>query len=128
MNHDPAFTRVRVRHELLPLLDDIAARDLVPVLCRQGALAADAVDALDALTESLDAGDAQALAGGARSRWPDGRRGGGCAHRPAATTRPAPRRSTGCSRWRGAIAVATEIEGGWRVARSHNRLHVTTAR
>ena len=127
MNHDPSFTRVRIRHELLPLLDDIAARDLVPVLCRQGALAADAVDALDTLTESLDASDARALAAApvALARW--------AARRwlRAQTDSDHPPSAAALDRVldvaRG-VSVATEIEGGWRVARSHNRLHVTTAR
>jgi tRNA(Ile)-lysidine synthase len=127
MNHDPSFTRVRVRHELLPLLDDIGARDLVPLLCRQGALAADAVDALDALTESLDASDARALARApvALARWAARRwlrAQTGSDHPPSAA---AIDRVLAVAR---GDSVATEIEGGWRVARSHNRLHVTTAR
>src|SRR5438477_943761 len=127
MNHDPAFTRVRIRHELLPLLDDIAARDLVPVLCRQGALATDAVDALDALTDSLDAGDARALAAApvALARWAARRwlrAQTGSDHPPSAAALD---RVLDVARGN---SVATEIEGGWRVARSHNRLHVTTAR
>ena len=40
-NNDPAFSRNRVRHELLPLLGDIGRRDPVPLLCR---LAEHAVD------------------------------------------------------------------------------------
>ena len=35
MNDDRAFRRVAVRHEVLPLLDGVAGRDLVPVLARQ---------------------------------------------------------------------------------------------
>jgi tRNA(Ile)-lysidine synthase len=127
MNHDPSFTRVRIRHELLPLLDDIAARDLVPVLCRQGALAADAVDALDTLTDSLDATDARALAAApiALARWAARRWlrvETGSDHPPSAAALD---RVLDVAR---GLSVATEIEGGWRVARSHNRLHVTTAR
>ena len=38
-NHDPRFVRNRVRHELLPLLDDIAGRDTVPLLVRTATLA-----------------------------------------------------------------------------------------
>lgn len=127
MNHDPSFTRVRIRHELLPLLDDIAARDVVPVLCRQGALAADAVDALDVLTDSLDAGDARALAAApiALARWAARRwlrAQTGSDHPPSAAALD---RVLDVAR---GLSVATEIEGGWRVARSHNRLHVTTGR
>jgi tRNA(Ile)-lysidine synthase len=127
MNHDPSFNRVRIRHELLPLLDDIAARDLVPVLCRQGALAADAVDALDTLTDSLDAADARALAAApvALARWAARRwlrAQTGSDHPPSAAALD---RVLDVAR---GVSVATEIEGGWRVARSHNRLRVTTAR
>ena len=35
-NHDPRFVRNRVRHELLPLLDDIAGRDTVPAAGAHG--------------------------------------------------------------------------------------------
>jgi tRNA(Ile)-lysidine synthase len=40
-NDDPAFQRNRVRHELMAMLDDIASRDVVPILARQAALAFD---------------------------------------------------------------------------------------
>ena len=39
INADPRFRRNRVRHEVLPLLDDVAERDVVPVLARQADLA-----------------------------------------------------------------------------------------
>ena len=61
-NADPAHRRNRVRHELLPLLNDIAARDVVPVLARQAALLRDEADALDRLAGELDPTDASALA------------------------------------------------------------------
>jgi tRNA(Ile)-lysidine synthase len=35
MNGDVAFTRVALRHQVLPLLESVAGRDLVPVLARQ---------------------------------------------------------------------------------------------
>ena len=59
-NADPAHRRNRVRHELIPLLNDIAQRDVVPVLARQAALLRDEADALDAAV--LDPTDAPALA------------------------------------------------------------------
>ena len=40
-NADPRFVRNRVRDELLPLLDDIAGRDVVPLLVRTAGLLAD---------------------------------------------------------------------------------------
>lgn len=60
-NDDPRFRRNRVRHELLPLLDEIAARDVVPVLCRQAELLRDEADLLAALSTEVDVTDARAL-------------------------------------------------------------------
>ncbi|MGB8195734.1 MAG: tRNA lysidine(34) synthetase TilS [Acidimicrobiales bacterium] len=40
-NDDPAFRRNRVRHELIAVLDDVAGRDVVPILARQAALVFD---------------------------------------------------------------------------------------
>ena len=59
-NDDPRFTRNRVRHELLPLLSDIAGRDPVPVLARQATLFADEAAVLDALAAGFDPTDARA--------------------------------------------------------------------
>ena len=61
-NADPAHRRNRVRHELIPLLNDIAQREVVPLLARQAALLRDEADALDALASALDPTDATALA------------------------------------------------------------------
>lgn len=61
-NTDPRHLRNRVRHELLPLLDDLARRDLVPVLTRQADVARDEADLLDELAVALDPTDARALA------------------------------------------------------------------
>ena len=60
-NVDPAFLRNRVRHEVLPLLADVADRDLVPVLTRQADLVAAAADHLRAEAAALDVTDASAL-------------------------------------------------------------------
>jgi tRNA(Ile)-lysidine synthase len=60
-NDSPAFRRNRVRHELLPLLDAIAERDIVPVLGRQAELLRDEADLADALAADLDPTDARAL-------------------------------------------------------------------
>jgi tRNA(Ile)-lysidine synthase len=58
----PIHRRNRVRHELLPLLDAIAERDLVPVLARQADLLRDDALLLDELAAALDPTDAAALA------------------------------------------------------------------
>lgn len=60
-NLDPAFLRNRVRHEVLPLLADVAGRDLVPVLDRQADLAADVADHLRREAAAIDVNDAKAL-------------------------------------------------------------------
>ena len=52
-NDDPAFRRNRVRHELLPLLDDLAQRDVVPVLARQADLLRDDAAVLAELAADL---------------------------------------------------------------------------
>ena len=62
-NTDPRFRRNRVRHEVLPLLDDVAGRDVVPLLCRLADLAAADGELLDALASEAvaDPTDARAL-------------------------------------------------------------------
>jgi tRNA(Ile)-lysidine synthase len=62
MNSDPRFQRVRVRTELIPLLNDIASRDVVPILHRQAELFRAEDDLLDALASSIDPTSALALA------------------------------------------------------------------
>jgi len=60
-NTDPRFRRNRVRHELLPLMDDIAARDVVAVLARQADLLAADADLVASLGARVDPTDAAAL-------------------------------------------------------------------
>src|SRR5690606_1678907 len=119
MNDDDRFRRVRVRHELVPLLDDIADRDVVPLLCRQSELAADVADVLAHLAGSIDPTDAKALAAApvAVARW---------------VVRTWVRRTTGSEHPIDAASVeralrvaggeirATEIDG-WRLARTAGR-------
>ena len=61
-NAYPVHRRNRVRAELLPLLGDIAQRDVVAVLARQAALLRDEADALDNLAAALDPTNAPQLA------------------------------------------------------------------
>ncbi len=60
-NEDPAFVRNRVRHELLPLMGEIAGRDLIPLLARQSELLHDESTLLDELAAAIDPGDVGAL-------------------------------------------------------------------
>ncbi len=58
MNEDERFLRVRIRKELLPLINDIAARDIVPVLARQAELLRLDDDLLNSLAAQIDPTDA----------------------------------------------------------------------
>lgn len=61
-NADPKYLRNRVRHELLPMLCDLAGRDIVPVLARQARLLGDDAALLGELAAALDPKDASAIA------------------------------------------------------------------
>jgi len=61
-NEDPRFRRNRVRHEVLPLLNEVAERDVVPLLIRAGEIADKDADFLDRLAQEIDVTDAAALA------------------------------------------------------------------
>jgi tRNA(Ile)-lysidine synthase len=116
-NTDPRHRRNRIRHELLPLLDAIAERDVAAVLARQaGTLRAEA-ELLDTLAAALDPTDAAALAAA-----------------PPALARRAVRRWLADPYPPGAAAVdrvlavargeavACEVDGGRRIRRSGMRL------
>ncbi len=60
-NHDPRFVRNRVRHEVLPLLNEVFQRDVTPLLARAAALASDEADLLDDLAAAIDPTDARML-------------------------------------------------------------------
>ena len=70
-NFDPAFRRNRVRHDALPLLNDIFERDVTPLLCRHADLAREAAEALDDAVAGIDPTDCAALAAVPRAlaRW-----------------------------------------------------------
>jgi tRNA(Ile)-lysidine synthase len=61
-NDDLRFRRNRVRHELLPLMNDLAERDTAPILARTAGLLRDDDELLDQLAEGLDPTDARELA------------------------------------------------------------------
>jgi tRNA(Ile)-lysidine synthase len=125
-NRDSAYRRNRVRHELLPLLGDIAERDVAPILARQADLARDDVALLDELAAALDPCDARALAAApaplarraVRNWLRTGGPGGDEQHPPDAATVD---RVLAVARGE---AVACELPGRWRVARSRGRLRL----
>jgi tRNA(Ile)-lysidine synthase len=62
-NDRPDVWRNRVRAEALPLLSDIAGRDLVPILVRSATTLRDESTFLDELADAIDPTDARAVAG-----------------------------------------------------------------
>jgi len=60
-NTDPRFRRNRIRHELIPLLDDISSRDMAPLLSRTAGLLRTDDELLESLSASIDPTDAAAL-------------------------------------------------------------------
>ena len=122
-NQDPAFVRNRVRHEVLPLLDEISNRDVSLLLDRQASVLGEEDAFLDELASQLDATDAKALAAA-----------------PAVLARRAIRRfiteswphdhPPGTDSIERVLAVAQgdavscEIEGGHRVYRSHQKMRL----
>ncbi|MCY3578904.1 MAG: tRNA lysidine(34) synthetase TilS [bacterium] len=120
-NLDPAHRRNRIRHELLPLLCDIADRDVVPIIARSASLMGGIRDLLDELAAAIDPTDAKAMAAApeplaqmALRRWIQ--RETDSEHPPDAA---AIERVLAVIRNE---ARSTEIGGGWRVTRSSQRL------
>jgi tRNA(Ile)-lysidine synthase len=121
-NADPRHRRNRVRAEVLPLLDDVAHRDVAPVLARQAELLRDDAALLEGLAEALDPTDARALAAAplplarrALRRW---LRSGPEHHPPDAATVA---RVLAVARGE---AKATDVGGGRSVRRRAGRLHL----
>ncbi|HEY5156115.1 MAG TPA: tRNA lysidine(34) synthetase TilS [Acidimicrobiales bacterium] len=126
-NRDPAFRRNRLRAEVLPLLDDITARDVAAVIARQAELVREAVDHLAGEAGTLDPTDGAALAAAppavarmAVRAWLRSCSAEG--HPPDAAT---VERVLAVARL---TARATEVGGGWRVARTGGRLRLEQSR
>jgi len=122
MNDDRRFTRVRVRHEVLPLLSDVAQREVIDLFGRQAALWRDDDELLETLAGALDPTDARALAGApvalarrALRRW---------------LADPTPPSAAEIERVLQVVRgerLACELEGGRRITRSHQRLRIETS-
>ena len=120
-NQDPSYRRNRVRHELVPLLADVAGRDVVTVIVRQAELIADEVALLDDLAAGIDATSATELANApvalarraVRAWWKY--QSAGLYPPDAATVERV------LAVARGEVA-ACEVPGGRRLRRSHGRL------
>jgi tRNA(Ile)-lysidine synthase len=118
-NRDPIFLRNRVRHELLPVMNQLAGRDLVPVLTRQADLLRDDSDLLDELAAALDPTDAKQLSA---APLPLARR----AVRRWLTTDHPPDAATveRVLRVAGGQATGCDLGAGRRIERSHQRLQL----
>jgi tRNA(Ile)-lysidine synthase len=125
MNADARFVRVRVRDEVLPLLNSVAQRDMVPLLVRTAEVTSADVVLLDELAAALDPTDAKALAAAAEPlarralrQWfvregvdPEG-------HPPSLATLE----RIMCVA-RGDV-IACEVGWGWRLSRTNQRLRL----
>jgi len=120
-NTDPRFVRNRLRHEVLPLLDDVAGRDVVPLLARHAELARRGVDALDRLAAAVDPADCRSLrllepevARAALRSW----------LRSTSGERHPPDEATLDRVWAvvEGSSRATDLGGGWRLHRRDQRL------
>ncbi len=60
-NYDPRFVRNRIRHELLPLMNEIASRDTVPLLARSSDHLRSLSDFVVETANGIDATDCAAL-------------------------------------------------------------------
>ena len=122
-NDDPSIRRNRVRHEVLPLLAEVAGRDVVPVLARQAALLREAAELLAAEAGALDVTDAAALASAppalariAIRTWLRG-----CSAEGHPPDGPTVERVLAVARL---DQRATDVGAGWRVARTEGRLRL----
>ena len=123
-NTDGRFTRNRVRHELMPLLNEISGRDVVPLLHRSAGHARDAADVLTSHADALDPTDARALVASpapiaalAVQRWI--RKETGDEHPIDSASVERVLAVARCE------ALAAEVSGGHRVARTAQRLSIS---
>lgn len=126
-NHDLRFRRNRVRHQVLPMLCEVAGRDLVPVLARQARLLGDDAGLLETLAGEIDVTDARQLAAAPR---PLARRAVRRWLRSEATFADAELHPPTADEVARVLAVASgavracELSGGRRVERHAGRLRV----
>ena len=124
-NLDPAHRRNRLRHEVLPLLDDVAGRDVAPLLARHAGHARAAVEhlAAEAAAAVPDPTDARALAVAAPLLAAVAVHGWlrTCSDERHPPDAAAVERVLAVARGE---ARAAEVPGGWRVVRHRQRLHL----
>ena len=123
MNDDPRFARVVVRKQLLPLAVEALGRDPVPLLNRHADLVADALVVIQDAAAALDPTDTaelrvapRAVASEALRQWLMSETGTPTAVDAASIDR--------VMEVVDGTARATEVEGGFRVARTAGRLRL----
>lgn len=123
MNRDPSFTRTRIRHELIPLMNSIAQREVRDRILSSADAIAELDDLARIMAAALDVTDALQLAQAPPA----------VARRALAewfhTTSDTHYRPSGAALDRmlsvaRGDAVACDITGGWRLERSHQRLRL----
>jgi tRNA(Ile)-lysidine synthase len=124
-NDDRRFVRNRVRHEVLPMLDAVSDRDVVPLLVRTANQMRAVDDGVNELAASLDPTDTRALAAAppllavaALRLWLADTAG----HPPSAAELERVLRVVRHE------AIACEVSGGRRVARSDGVLRLVESR
>ncbi len=126
MNDEDTFTRVAVRRRLMPLAAEIFGRDPVPLLNRHADTVADALAVVRLAAAAVDATDVHALreapmavASEALRMWIRDETGS-----TASVDMASIERVMGVARGE---AIATEVVGGHRVARTAGRLRLERA-
>ncbi len=124
MNRDLSFTRVRVRVEVLPLLCDVAGRDVVPLIARTAELMAAVSERLERQASELDPTDARALTAAdqlvgrtAVRAWLASSTGSSQPFDLADVDRVLDVAA--------GAAKATDVSGGWHVSRHRQRLRIS---
>lgn len=122
-NDDPRHLRNRLRHEVLPLLDEVAGRDVAALLARTATVLDDDAALLAELladaAPAIDPSDARALAAA-------GRRGRRALRQWLTRDGSAPSQAVLARAWAVATgaAIACELGGGRRLERHAQRLRI----
>ena len=123
MNDDPRFARVVVRNQLLPVAAEALGRDPVPLLNRHADLVADALVVIQDAAAALDPTDSVALRAAPRAVASEALR----QWLMTQTGTPTAVDAASINRVMDVVdgtARATEVEGGFRVARTAGRLRL----
>ena len=125
-NSNSAFRRNRVRQELIPLLKDIAERDVAEIIARQANIVRDDDDLLNEISSTIDVSDAKAVASAPPAIARRAIRQWLTQHGDAELHPPSSAAVERVLRVANGEAVACEIEGGLSVRRSAQRLVIET--